>query len=242
MLKAGSAAPDFTLKDHHKNDVKLSGHERRKVLLSFHPLAWTRVCAEQMKSIEANFQQLSDLNTVAFGVSVDTVPSKRAWARELSIQNTPLLCDFWPHGAVARQYGIFRDKDGFSERANIIIDTNQKIAFSMIYDISQLPNIIEARGKGMEIAAAAAAPDMSSKAEVEGEFEPNKDEIARVLTIGIEAEKKAQAKYLDIARMFEDPPSKVIFTGLAEEERKHQNILEDQFYSISNKGRIIWGE
>lgn len=143
MLKAGSTAPDFTLKDHLKNDVKLAAHEGRIVLLSFHPLAWTRVCAEQMRSLEANFQRFNDLNTVAFGVSIDTVPSKHAWAKELPIQNTPLLCDFWPHGAVARQYGVFRDKDGFSERANIIIDANRKIVFSMIYDISQLPNIVE---------------------------------------------------------------------------------------------------
>lgn len=106
----------------------------------------------------------------------------------------------------------------------------------------RLRRIIEARAKGLKLDAPATAQDLAGKAEVEGEFEPNKDEITKVLTIGIEAEKKAQAKYLEIARMFDDEPSKAIFTALAEEERKHQNILENQFYSMSNKGRIIWGE
>lgn len=106
----------------------------------------------------------------------------------------------------------------------------------------RLQKIIEARGQGMKIDVPSAAQSMATKAEVEGEFEPNKDEVIKVLTIGIEAEKKAQDKYLEIARMFDDPSSKAIFTALADEERKHQNILENQFYSMSNKGRIIWGE
>lgn len=143
MLEAGSMAPDFTLKDHDKNDVTLSGYRGRNVLLSFHPLAWTRICAEQMRSLEANFRPLSELNTVAFGVSVDTVPSKHAWAKELNIKATPLLCDFWPHGAVAQAYDIFRPKDGFSERANIIVGADQRVVFSMVYEISQLPDINE---------------------------------------------------------------------------------------------------
>lgn len=134
----------------------------------------------------------------------------------------------------------------YADAANKAASRSGKNLFTELADFEQghydrLKTFIEARGKGMEITAAA-APDISGKAEVEGEFEPNKDEITKVLTIGIDAEKKAQAKYLDIARLFEDPSSKAIFTGLAEEERKHQSILEDQFYSISNKGRIIWGE
>ncbi len=143
MVKTGDKAPDFTLKDHNKNEIKLSAHKGKRILLSFHPLAWTKICAEQMKSLEANFEELTGQNTIALGISIDTVPSKHAWAKELGIENTRLLCDFWPHGAVANAYGIFRDKDGFSERANIIVDENGMIAFAKVYDISQLPDINE---------------------------------------------------------------------------------------------------
>ena len=64
-------------------------------------------------------------------------------AKELGIKNTRLLSDFWPHGDIARSYGIFREKEGFSERANIIVDVNGKVIFVKVYPISQLPDIEE---------------------------------------------------------------------------------------------------
>ncbi len=139
----GKQAKDFMLKDQNGKEFKLSSFKGKKVLLSFHPLAWTEVCAKQMKSLEGNKGALDSLNTVAFGMSVDTVPSKKAWAESLGIKNTPLLSDFWPHGYVAKAYGIFRERNGFSERANIILDENQKIIFFKVYEIGKLPDINE---------------------------------------------------------------------------------------------------
>jgi len=134
---------DFILKDHNKEEFKLSDFKGKNILLSFHPLAWTGVCAEQMKSLENNYDTFRELNTVAVGINVDSIPSKNAWAKSLNIKNTRLLSDFWPHGEVANLYKIFREKEGFSERANIIVDENQNIKFVKIYDISQLPDINE---------------------------------------------------------------------------------------------------
>jgi peroxiredoxin len=136
-------APDFILRDQSGKEFKLSDFKGKKVLLSFHPLAWTRVCSLQMQSLEENKNVFESLNTVAVGLSVDTAPSKKAWAKELGITGTPLLADFWPHGAVAKLYGIFREKEGTSERANIIVDEAGKIVFFKIYEISQLPDIQE---------------------------------------------------------------------------------------------------
>ena len=134
---------DFSLKDHNKQMFKLSDFEGKKILLSFHPLAWTSVCAEQMKSLEKNYEIFKKFNTIAVGINVDSIPSKNAWAKSLNIKNTSLLSDFWPHGEVARLYNIFREKEGFSDRANILIDENQNIRFIKIYEISQLPDINE---------------------------------------------------------------------------------------------------
>jgi peroxiredoxin len=142
-LKIGDKAKNFSLEDQDEQEFTLSNFKGKRVLLSFHPLAWTSICAEQMKSLESNKKIFDSLNTIAVGVSVDTVPSKKAWAKSLGINNTRLLSDFWPHGKVARLYGIFRTEDGFSERANIIIDEEQKIAFFKIYKIGQLPDIQE---------------------------------------------------------------------------------------------------
>jgi peroxiredoxin len=143
MIAIGKKAPDFTLKDQNNNSVKLSRFRGKKVLLSFRPLAWTAVCQDQMKSLEENHVTFDDMNTVALGIGVDSVPSNKAWAEAMHIKNTRLLSDFWPHGDVAKSYGIFREKDGFSERANIVLDEALKVIFAKIYPISQLPEIEE---------------------------------------------------------------------------------------------------
>ena len=139
----GKNAFNFSLKDHNKQEFTLSDFIDKKILLSFHPLAWTSVCAEQMKSLEKNYETFEELNTIAVGINVDSIPSKNAWAKSLNIKNTRLLSDFWPHGEIAKLYNIFREKEGFSERANIIIDENQNIKFVRIYEIPQLPDINE---------------------------------------------------------------------------------------------------
>jgi peroxiredoxin len=142
-VKVGDRFRDFNLEDQEEKVFTLSEFKGKRVLLSFHPLAWTSVCSEQMKSLEKNKNVFDGLNTVAVGVSCDTVPSKKAWAKSLDIKNTRLLSDFWPHGKVAEQYGVFRSKYGTSERANIVIDEKQKVAFVKVYPIGQLPDIKE---------------------------------------------------------------------------------------------------
>jgi len=143
MVKVGDNAPDFAVKDQNNRLVKLSDFRGKKVLLSFHPLAWTSVCAKQMKSLEENAQAFADANTVPLGISVDAVPTKRAWAKELGIEKTSLPSDFWPHGAIAIAYDIFRGNAGTSERANILVDENQQVVWVKLYPISELPDIAE---------------------------------------------------------------------------------------------------
>lgn len=142
-ISIGDVAPDFTLKDNRGDMVSLSDYKGKKVLLSWHPLAWTRVCAEQMESLENNYARFEELGTIPLGLSVDPYPSKNAWAKELKIANVKLPSDFWPHGAIAKTYGLFREKEGFSERANVVIDENGKIIWIKVYDIHELPDIEE---------------------------------------------------------------------------------------------------
>jgi peroxiredoxin len=141
--KVGDQAPDFVLKDQNEKEFKLSDHRGKRVLLSFHPMAWTGVCAKQMKSLEDNKAKFDSLNTVAAGLSVDSIPSKKAWADSLGIKHTSLLADFWPHGGVAQRFGMFRERGGTSERANIIVDEQGKIVFVKVYPIPELPDIDE---------------------------------------------------------------------------------------------------
>jgi peroxiredoxin len=142
-VKVGDMAKDFVLKDQNDKEFKLSEHRGKRVLLSFHPMAWTGVCAQQMQSLEANKETFDSLNTLAVGLSVDSAPSKKAWADTLGIKNTSLLADFWPHGGAAKLYGLFRERSGIAERANVLVDENGKIVFVKVYPIPELPDISE---------------------------------------------------------------------------------------------------
>jgi len=142
-MKIGDIAPDFTLKDQYERDFKLSDFHGKKVLLSFHPLAWTEFCTKQMLSLEDNFDTFSSLNTIPVGISVDAVPSKKAWADSLSLKKLRILSDFWPHGAISRMYDMFIEKHGISKRANVLVDENGKIIFIKTYEISSVPDIQE---------------------------------------------------------------------------------------------------
>ena len=143
MIKKGEKAPNFKLKDQNGKEVRLSDYKGKKVLLSFHPLAWTGVCAKQMQSLEKNNKAFKKLKTEALGINVDPVPSKAAWAKSLKIKKTKLLSDFWPHGKTAQDYGIFNKSKGFALRVNIVINEKGQVTFVKKYPIPQVPDIKE---------------------------------------------------------------------------------------------------
>ena len=142
-VNIGEMSPDFSLQDNHDQIVHLKDYLGKKVLLSWHPIAWTGVCTDQMRSLETNFEEFQSLNVVAFGMSVDPSASKKAWADVLCIRNIQLLSDFWPHGLVARDYGIFMEEFGVSQRANIIVDEKGIVIWAKLYPLHQLPDIKE---------------------------------------------------------------------------------------------------
>ena len=142
-FKAGEKAPDFKLLDQNKKKFRLSDFKGKRVILSFHPLAWTGVCSDQMKDLDKHFEEFKELNTIAVGINVDSIPSKKAWAESLGLKNTRILSDFWPHGKIAKLYHLFRENEGISERANIIVNEKQIIEFIRIYDIPELPDLNE---------------------------------------------------------------------------------------------------
>jgi len=138
-LEVGKKALDFVLKDQNGGEFRLSDFRGKKILLSFHPLAWTSVCEKQMKALEENYEKFESLNVVPVGISVDSVPAKKAWAEHMGLKKLRILSDFCPHGEVAKLYGIFREKDGISERANILVDEEGKIVFFKVYPIRNFP-------------------------------------------------------------------------------------------------------
>ena len=142
-VEVGDVAPDFTLKDQNEHEHKLSDLRGKQVVLSFHPLAWTRVCTIQMQDLEKHKADLDGLGAVALGISVDSQPCKKAWAQAISVSETALLADFWPHGGIASLYGVFFDEFGFSKRAVFIVDEEGVVTFKKVYPTKQVPDIME---------------------------------------------------------------------------------------------------
>ena len=143
-LKVGDEAPDFELRSHRGGTVKLSDFRGTKnVVVAFHPLAFTPVCATQMTNYQSELPAFAAADTVVLGISVDAQPAKSAWARELGAIDFDLLSDFHPHGEVARRFGVLREPDGISERAVFLIDKAGKVAWAKVYAIPDQPPIAD---------------------------------------------------------------------------------------------------
>jgi peroxiredoxin len=121
-VEVGDSAPDFELKDQHGTPVKLSDfHGKKDVVLVFFPLAFSGVCTGELCTIRDELPTLGGDDVQVVAVSVDSVFAQRAWSEKEGYQ-FPVLSDFWPHGAVAKAYGIFDDEKGIATRGTFIID------------------------------------------------------------------------------------------------------------------------
>jgi peroxiredoxin len=143
-LKIGDEAPDFELRTHRGGTVRLSDFRGKKnVVIAFHPLAFTPVCATQMAGYQAELPAFDAADTAVLGVSIDAQPAKAAWAKTLGTITFDLLSDFYPHGEVARQYGVLREDDGISERAIFLVDKKGRVAWMKTYAIPEHPPTAE---------------------------------------------------------------------------------------------------
>jgi len=129
LLQPGTPAPDFTLHSTPDQAVSLSEFRGRPVILAFYPADWSPVCGDQMALYNQILPEFSEYDAELMGISVDGVWCHAAFARERNL-HFPLLADFEPKGAVARQYGAYREHDGTTERALFVIDGDGVIRWS----------------------------------------------------------------------------------------------------------------
>ena len=137
--KVGQKAPDFTLTSTTGEKVSLSQFRGRKnVVLSFVPAAWTPVCSDQWPGYNMVKDIFDDHDAILLGITVDNIPTLYSWTNQMGQLWFPVLSDFWPHGKVARTYGILRS-DGVAERALFIIDKKGIIRYIDVHNINQRP-------------------------------------------------------------------------------------------------------
>ena len=140
-VKVGELAPDFNLPSVSAERISLSQFKGEKnVIISFVPAAWTPVCSEQWPGYNVVKNVLSETDTVLLGITVDNIPTLHAWTTQMGKVWFHVLSDFWPHGAVAKRYGVFRS-DGLAERALFIVDKEGIIRFIQVSDINKKPDV-----------------------------------------------------------------------------------------------------
>jgi len=148
-LKPGDIAPDFTLtalNNGVRKLFRLSEHRENSVLLLFHSLNWTPASEQFLRAVAGVCEAIAAAGAELIAISVDSVFNTMAWEKAVGPLEFFLGSDYWPHGAVAEQYGVFRpagDPAGVSAQAAFIIDRQGKIVFAREYSEGQPPDTQE---------------------------------------------------------------------------------------------------
>jgi peroxiredoxin len=138
ILSSGTPAPDFTLKKSADQTLTLSELKGRPVFLVFYRAEWSPVCGDELALFNEVLPEFERYDAQLVAASVDGVWCHKAYAKSRNLA-FPLLADFEPKGEVARSYGAYRERDGFSERALFLIDAEGVIRWSYLSDVSVNP-------------------------------------------------------------------------------------------------------
>lgn len=137
-LGPGTPAPEFTLHCTADQTISLSEFRGKPVILAFYPADWSPVCGDQMALYNQILSEFRHMGAELLGISVDGVWCHQAFASDRHL-HFPLLADFEPKGGVAKQYGVYREKEGFTERALFVIDGEGVIRWSYVSPVGVNP-------------------------------------------------------------------------------------------------------
>ena len=142
-LAIGSAAPDFTLKNQHGEDVSLSSFKGKKnVVVLFYPFAFSGICTGELCGLRDDLSSFQNDDVELLAISCDPMYSLKAFG-EAEGYKFPLLADFWPHGAVAKSYGVFDEARGCSVRGTFVINKDGNIAWQVVNGLGDARNLVD---------------------------------------------------------------------------------------------------
>jgi peroxiredoxin len=122
-LEIDTRAPDFELANQFGEHIRLSDFAGKSpVALVFFPLAFSSTCTSELCALRDNLGMFKQQGVELLGISVDSKATLRAFADQEGYEFN-LLADFWPHGAVAKEYGVFLEEKGFATRATFVLDS-----------------------------------------------------------------------------------------------------------------------
>jgi peroxiredoxin len=127
-VETGQAAPDFTLKDQDGNDVTLSSFRgSQSVVIVFYPFTFTGVCEGELCALRDDLSEFDAVKAQVLAISCDSRHAQKQWSTQQGF-TFPVLSDFWPHGEVAKAYGVFNDALGCANRATFVLDKDGVIS------------------------------------------------------------------------------------------------------------------
>lgn len=144
QLQVGQTAPDFTLYNQNKEEVKLSDLRGQTVVLLFFPLAFTSTCTAELCSMRDDLHNYTNVNAKVFGISVDTVFSLAKFKEEQNF-NFDLLSDF--NKTVSADYNTLYDSfvlgmQGVSKRSAFVVDKEGVLQYVEVLEkASDIPNL-----------------------------------------------------------------------------------------------------
>ena len=129
-IAVGAEAPDFTLRDQNNEVVTLSAFRGQKaVLVIFYPLAFTGICTGELCAVRDDLPAFQNDDVQVVTISVDSPYSHKVFSEKEGYE-FPLLSDFWPHGEIARRYGVFNEATGFANRGTYLVDKDGIVRFA----------------------------------------------------------------------------------------------------------------
>lgn len=131
-LIIGDSAPNFELANQFGETVSLAQFKGQKaVVLVFYPLSFSGICTGELCEIRDNFAKFDNKDVELLAISVDSKYVQKQFAEHEGYKFS-VLADFWPHGAVAKEYGVFIEEAGISNRATFVIDKEGILAAKFI--------------------------------------------------------------------------------------------------------------
>jgi peroxiredoxin len=144
-VDVGDEAPDFELQDQARQPVRLSSFRGRKnVVVVFYPMSFTPTCQGELCAIRDTIEDFAGDDVQTLAISVDSGPTHARWAAEQGY-TFPLLADFWPHGEVARAYGVLDERNGVALRGTFIVDKAGKVVYKVVNAIPDARDLDESR-------------------------------------------------------------------------------------------------
>jgi peroxiredoxin len=132
----GTSVPDFATRNQHGEIVNSVDLRGRPTMLMFYPWAFSGICTGEFADLTSRRDELTGRGVRVLAISCDAMFTLRAFA---DAEKLPfeLLTDHWPHGRIARSFGVFDEAAGAALRGSFVLDRNGVIRWSTVNGIGE---------------------------------------------------------------------------------------------------------